>query len=153
MYCRHNFHRFCQAVPIEEYIHGMEDRIWGQTLRFVLQHLSSRSKFTFAYLPPAVHHTLGYVFNPLSNVTIPTNPLSSVKILIQCREIPCPPGVFHFELYHRLYIIYDYIALVDAITVLLWLPNRPSATTPQNWRHLCGLRRLFYNSMYHYYIH
>ena len=35
-----------------------------QALRFMPQHISGRSTFTFAYLSPAVRHALGYILTP-----------------------------------------------------------------------------------------
>ena len=101
--CRHNkehFQPFCHPIPIEEHINGMEkDRVWGTDLEI---HAAASLWNVKIYVCTPDFNSSSYswlYFNPILNVTIPT----------QCQELPCPPGVFHFELFYAWRCHYDVI--------------------------------------------
>ena len=100
-FSRHNkehLKAFCHPVPIEEHINGMEkDRVWGTDLEIHAAAALWQVKI-YVCVPDSTMSSYSWIcFNPLSQLTIP----------IQCQELPCPSGVFHFELLYAWRCHYD----------------------------------------------
>lgn len=103
-FSRHNkqhFQAFCHPVPIEQHINGMEnDRVWGTDLEIHAAAALWQVKI-YVCIPDSGSSYSWIYFNPI--------PPSQLTIPIQCKELPCPPGVFHFELFHTWRCHYDVI--------------------------------------------
>ena len=82
---------FCHPVPVEEHINGMEqDRVWHTDLEIHAAAAQWQVKI-YVCVPDSTMSSYSWIcFKPMlpSQLTIPA----------QCEELPCPPGVFHFEL-------------------------------------------------------
>ena len=60
-----------------------------QTLKFMLQLLSGKSKYMCVYVPDPSSSSHSWIyFNPI--------PLYQLTIPTQCQELSCPPGVYYF---------------------------------------------------------
>ena len=124
-FCRHNtkhFQTFCHPVPIEQHINGMEqDRVWGTDLEI--------------HAAAALWQVQIYVCTPDISSTSPSYswiyfkpaPITKIILPTQCEELPRPPGVFHFELFHAWGCHYDVIVGPDGHLPL----NPPPIPQPQ----------------------
>ena len=78
-----------------------KDRVWGTDLEIHAAAALWQVKIHVC-VPDSTMSSYSWIcFNPM--------PLSQLTIPIQCLELPCPPGIFHFELLYAWRCHYDVI--------------------------------------------
>lgn len=104
-FTKHNmnhFKAFCHPVPIEEHIIGMErDRVWGTDLEIHAAAALWQVKIYVCVPDPSFKSYSWMCFNPL--------PSTKLTVPMECKELPRPPGMFHFELLYSWRCHYDVI--------------------------------------------
>ena len=105
--------KFCHPVPIEQHLNGMKlDRIWGTDLEL---HTAASLWQVPIYVCTQNQNDPKYfwiVFKPMDN--------SKLICTEECQQLPRPPGVLHFELFHAWRCHYDVVVGPDG-----YLPDYP----------------------------
>ena len=94
--------KFCHPVPIEQHLSGMKlDRIWGKDLELHATASLWQVPIYVCTQNPNNPKYFWVVFKPSDH--------SQLMLMEECQQIPRPPGVLHFELFHAWRCHYDVI--------------------------------------------
>ena len=94
--------KFCHPVPIEKHLNAMKlDRIWGTDLELHAAASLWQVPIYVCTQNPNDPKYFWIVFKPIND--------SDLTCKEECEQLPRPPGVLHFELFHAWRCHYDVV--------------------------------------------